>query len=168
MQNNNTAGEGGGGGEWQPLVLKSVWDKDKVVRYQDGDGKPQWHCTWCMATFASHSTTKALYHVTKTSGGDVCPCQSKNIDAVFQEAYKTLLNSKNHKHSSKAAASESFASSVSQHNITVSNMLEDSQKTKQHANSNTAGNYGASSNIVSYLNQQSASTSSSMSIASSI
>jgi len=109
-----------------------------------------------MLMFASHSATKALYHVTKTSGGNICTCRSRNIDSSFEEAYKTLMRSKNHKHSSKVAASENLASAAAQHNITVSNILEDSWNKKQHANSSSkTGNYGCeSSNILSYLNQQ--------------
>jgi len=82
------------------------------------------------------------------------------------------MRSKNHKHSSKVAASENLASAAAQHNITVSSMLEDSQNKKQHANSSSkTGKYGCeSSNIVSYLNQQrnSSTTTSSTSITSSI
>jgi len=39
MENNSAAGEGGAG-EGQLLVLKSVLDHDKVIKYQDEDGKP--------------------------------------------------------------------------------------------------------------------------------
>jgi len=53
--------------EW--IVLKSVWDNDKAVRYHDAEGKPCWRCTWCMSTFALHNATKSLFHVAKKDMG---------------------------------------------------------------------------------------------------
>lgn len=65
------------------------------MQYVDDEGKKQWRCHWCGRNFQHWNATKALFHVTKTPGGDVRRCTSKAIDAVHQQEYQNLLQKQN-------------------------------------------------------------------------
>ena len=146
----------------EALVLKSVWDNDKVLRYHDEQGKPRWKCTWCNSTFASHSATKALFHVAKKKGGDVRPCRSRLIDSAYTSAYAALFQSKERKRDANKVTSERTSDTASHHNITVAAMLENSRKKKQRlAKGNTEST--TSNSIASYLSPQAVTTPSDLS-----
>jgi len=138
------------------LVLKSVWDNDKVVRFHDGEGRPRWRCTWCMSTFASHNATKALFHVARKGDGDIRPCRSRTIEDRYTSAYMELFQSKQKKRDASQMVTESADDLQSQRNITIATRLDGNCRKKQCS---TTGNYSTPlSSIVSYLSPQGVTT----------
>jgi hypothetical protein len=77
----------------------TIWDCpkiNKVVLALNGVIRNGWRCDWCMnppAMFASFSTTKALAHVLRLLGSDVCPCTGI-ITKTFALGYKDLYRRK--------------------------------------------------------------------------
>ena len=80
------------GDDVNPLALTRIWDDNNLDRQFLDSGKQVWKCGYCKSTFSGHNATKALAHVTRSSGQDIGICRSfKFIPVKMQQSHRDLL-----------------------------------------------------------------------------
>ena len=107
------------------MVLKSVWEFEKIEKNQGTDEKSRsWTCGWCGKTLKGWNATKVLHHVTKAKGKtDVQACTG-TIPAETLALFRTYGNLKEGSASVKRKQNEAFAESVSVNQKSISVCFE--------------------------------------------
>ena len=84
-------------------AISSIWDCDKVNKDTSAN---KWKCGWCHSTFKPINSTKAVAHVTKSSGFHVRRC-IKRIPKPYSDRYQILMSrGKDKKQARKRSAEE--------------------------------------------------------------
>jgi len=109
--------------------ISSIWEDDKIEKFIDANGKKKWKCLWCNnAPFGSWNASKALAHVSKTSGHDIKPCTSFRIDDAHRHRYLKLVVAKNDKKKCRSNTNNNINEAIDLHNITSATRLMYSKK----------------------------------------
>jgi hypothetical protein len=76
-----------------PLIIRTVWDFEKVEKTGENKSNGGWKCLWCQKSFKGWNATKALRHITKVTGKDIRPCMAI-IDKQSLLQYRSFADGK--------------------------------------------------------------------------
>ena len=115
-----------------PLALTCIWDDAHLVRQFPGTGKHTWKCCYCKTTFSGHNATKALAHVTRTTGQDIAICKSfQFISCKMQQSHLDLYHRFREKKRKRLVCHEAVHRSIDEHQQHLTAAIAASRRKKR-------------------------------------
>ena len=105
-----------------PLAdIRTIWDDDFIVKTMI-ENKEGWKCLWCEQSFRGINATKALAHVSKSSGKHIKACKGK-IDDRYAERYRLMWVKSASRIDAKKRAVERLDDHISSNQATATEAL---------------------------------------------